>query len=411
MMNYGFCLPDNPCDYRIVSLRAPPGSPLHAAKSQQQQMYPELANDGDDQYYVFNIFYPLLAPGTSMEHSIFSPAFLNAVSVFAANDRELETLEVSEQDIRIANAYGNSRSFLAALSQIVAGLLAHLAKLNISTQGLQEARNIKQAHAKIYRDSQAGISETALVIAAWTLSRARQHSMGNSWEETKHLLASHMAKVPAGIFSEEILSRIRVRLLERDSLLPRNGELFAMDEIFDLVPSGMRGSVRTCFENIFTQFESPRFTLKGNPQVSCFVFPMFICFITAVHRVMESNSKNSQLPARLAKWAGFLLEKYPLPPTDVAWMLDDEDESRVSSFDDFLDNTRSSHDFSVLGSFTGNSEGDNWWLSPNWLRWAWMIVEQESLDIYDDSLKMLSAEARRTALMMSPMTYLYIPQD
>lgn len=409
MMNYGFCLPDNPCDYRILSLRAPPGSPLHQAKSYQLQMNPELAEE-DDHYYVFNIFYPLLAPGLAMEHSIFSPALLNAISILAANDRELETLEITEQDIQIPNKYGNSRNLLTALSQVMIELITHIVKLKSSAQ-TQEPENLKQMNAKIYRDSQITLSENALIIAAWTLMRARQHDLNGNWQETKTLLTSHMARVPAGKFSKEIISRIEVRILERDSLLVNSGELFSFHELFGVLPREMQDPCKTCLGSIFAEAEKAIPVLRENSE-SALGFPVFLCLIVALHKEAAASPEKPQMPSRLKKWAGFLLEKYPPPPDDVAWMLEDEDDEHLASlFDDVVETMRNqnSSDFSKLVEYIGDEGGS--WLSPNWLRWAWMVMEQETVQVPDDPLKMLVANGQGGSVMLSTVSYLYIPMD
>ncbi|BDD58341.1 hypothetical protein MAP00_003625 [Monascus purpureus] len=414
MMNYGFCLPDNSCDYRIVSLRTPPGSPLHEAKIQQFQMYPELSKDAEDHYYVFNIFYPHLPRESCMENTIFSPALFNAVSVLAANGRELETLEISEQGIRIPDAYGNSRNVLAAVSQILIELFTHIVKLKASGQGQQHPANLKQTNAKVYRESQIMLSETALIIAAWTLARARQHGLNDSWEQTKELLNSHISRVPAGKFPEEVTSRIKVRILERRSLLEHGGELFEFGDLFGLLPAEIQEGCRTCLRNISVHAENAIPVLKANPEVSPFAFPLFLCLVTASYRAKASSPEQLRLSPRLEKWAGFLLDKYPPPPGDMAWMLEDEDdEALVSSFDDCLKTVRDRNPdfFSGLAKFTGPQQGDNWWLSPNWIRWAWMVVEQESVQAPDDPMKLLAVDGvGRDAVMLSTVTYLYVPQ-
>lgn len=415
MMNYGFCLPDNSCDYRIVSLRAPPGSPLDQAKAAQRQMYPEVAAQTDDNpYYVFNIFYPLLAPDTSMEHSIFSPALFNAVSVLAANDRELEALEITEMGIRIPNdQYGTSRTILAALSQIIIELITHVVKLRSSGPDLQQQpKNIKQTHAQVYRDSQIMLSETALVIAAWTLSRSQQHTYTGAWQETKTLLGSHMARVPANKFPNEILSRIRVRILERPSILPNNGELFTLDDLYAVLPEPMQQPCKTCLQSILTTVERAIPMFRGSVESSPFVLPLFVCFVTAVYRTTTTtNAASTSLSPRLSRWAQLLLDKYPAPPDDVAWMLEDEDDEQlVTVFDDEVletMRTRNPPVFSGLAQYTGDWQADNWWLSPNWIRWAWMLVEQESVQVPDDPLSTLSATGQ---VMLSTVSALYIPQ-
>lgn len=151
--------------------------------------------------------------------------------------------------------------------------------------------------------------------------------------------------------------------------------------------------------------------LRGSGESSPFVFPIFVCFITAVYRAAPDTP---ELPPRLAKWARFLLEKYPSPPDDVAWMLEDEDDEQLASLfdEEVLETmrTRNQAVFDDLAAFTGDWKGDNWWLSPNWIRWAWMLVEQESVQAPDDPLHMLSAGGSGQ-VMLSTVSYLYIPQD
>ncbi|KAL4881706.1 hypothetical protein BJY04DRAFT_188623 [Aspergillus karnatakaensis] len=421
MMNYGFCLADNTCDYRRVALRAPPGSPLHFAREQQKQLFPNLPNNTEDPYYVFNIFYPLLAPDIPMEHSVFSPALFNAVSVLAANQRELETLEISEHAIQHANTYGNSRAAISALSQIIIELITHIVRLRASEPETQP-RNLKQTHAKIYRDTQVRLSETALVIAAWSLQRTRLHDFEGHWEETNQLLNQHMSHIPQGKFPEEVYSRIQVRILERPSILLKTGELFTFNEVLDLLPSDVQNSSRECFKTIITTASRRVEALRGVPENDIpFRFPLFACFVVAVHTTnrhkhnIVSGERSSFLPPRLSRWASFLLDHYLPPPNDVAWALEDEDdEALLSEFDDVLKKLRERKPdmFAALEPFTGGQgDSDTWWLSPNWLRWAWMMTEQETVQVPEEPLAMLKSGDGGGDVMISTETYLYIPQE
>ncbi|OJJ49053.1 hypothetical protein ASPZODRAFT_91268 [Penicilliopsis zonata CBS 506.65] len=407
MMNYGFCLPDNSCDYRIVSLRAPPGSPLAQAKAYQLQAFPDLAKDPEDHYYVFNIFYPLLAPDSPMEHTIFSPALFNAVSVLAANNRELETLEISEDGIQLPLVYGNSRAVLAALGQIIIELITHILKLRASAQGLPQPQNLKQRHAQLYRDSQIHLSETALVIASWSLRRAREHNLGDSWEQTKQLFGSHMSEVPAGKFSDAILSRIYVRILERNPLLSQVGELLEFNDLFALLPSAAQELCRSFFPKLLVRAGRHVSALQAYPGQSPLAFPLFLSFVAATHL-----SGKSELPPRLSRWAAFLLDKYPPPPEDVAWQLEEEDdEALMAEFDQFIAATKEGHSsfYVEVTQLTGTTDDRNDWLSPNWLRWSWMIVEQESVMLPEKPLQFLAVDPSGETAMLSTQSYLYIP--
>src|SRR5690242_1320564 len=122
MMNYGFCIPDNPCEYRVVSLRAQPDSPLAQIKAQHELHFPKSAggnnssskdsdSNQEDKYYLFSISYPLLDSSQPLEYSIFSPDLLHALSVIVANDRELETVTIDSDGFQVSrNQYADSRN-------------------------------------------------------------------------------------------------------------------------------------------------------------------------------------------------------------------------------------------------------------------------------------------------------------
>lgn len=416
MMNYGFCIPQNPVDYRVVSLRAPPGSPLYEAKSRQQQMFPNAQAKTEDRYYVFNVSYPFLDPNAAMEHSIFSPDLSDAVSILSANDREFETLEVSEDAVRIpVQPYGNSRNVLAALSQIVIELITHIVKLKSSAQGLQQPRNLKQIHAKMYRDSQVTLSETAIIIAEWTLARAREHGTSSSVMEDR--VNSYLSRLPAGKFSEETIARIRSTILGRKSLLKHEGELFQFRDIFGMLPAEMQEPYRNCMRNLLSRAEQLIAPQTPDNASGPLGFSVILCFLVAIYRFMTASpEKKAQLPPRLTRWARFLLDTYPPPPDDVAWVLPDEnDEALLSNFDDIVETIRSQNPqiFSGVAHLAGDWQGDGWWLSPNWLRWAWMAAEQEMVNVPDDPLRFVTTGSLGAGgpVMLSTVSYLYIPQD
>jgi hypothetical protein len=107
-----------------------------------------------------------------------------------------------------------------------------------------------------------------------------------------------------------------------------------------------------------------------------------------------------------------MLDHYLPPPDDVAWAVEDEgDETLLGEFDEVLETMRAQNSeiFSKLEPFTGGWQGDAWWLSPNWVRWAWMMTEQECVQAPEDPLALLSSEGSGN-VMLSTETYLYIPQ-
>ncbi|KAJ5156642.1 hypothetical protein N7492_009445 [Penicillium capsulatum] len=393
LMNYGFCLPNNPCDYRIVKLGVQPDSPLSVVKSRQVQMFPELANNKDDHYYIFNVFYPLLAPDCPMEHSIVSPALFNALAVMQANERERQQVEITEASVSIPTHYGNRHSTLAALAQISFELESHIAMLQVTAEDLPEQpTNLKQTFAQIYRNGQITLDKTALIIATWTLARARDHTRSESWQDIKALLHEHISQIPAGYFPEEIVSRMRVRILERQSLVPKNGELFRLVELFNLLPANLQEPSRKCFER-YSTFPG----LGQDPQA---MFAVVICLLAATSR---SPQVQPQLSSRLARWVDFLVEHYPLPSegendmTPGRKILGQLSQS-VSPEQVFAWNQEDGADWLVSGSG---------WLDAKWLQWACTVQEGESVFIPFEPLRGLTEPGR-----MSPkQAVLYVPQE
>ncbi|KAL1965034.1 hypothetical protein VTN77DRAFT_6094 [Rasamsonia byssochlamydoides] len=491
MMNYGFCIPENPCEYRVVSLRTPPGSPLSMAKARYEAEFAtangnnKATEDKDtEKYYVFSVSYPLVDPTAPLEFSIFSPDLLRAVSVIAANERELETLEITRDDgFHIPlDTYGNSRNLLASLNQILLELMTHIQKLQLSGRDLPSSpKNLKQLYAKMYRDSQIQLSKTAILFAYWTLSLSRRQRTGEessvgTREEKESLVDLFLSRITStGTFTPETIDQIRSKILGQESLLTKTqgkekqqlqlqGELFQFGELFSLLPMEMQQPAEKCLRTIMSEARrviiindsSPSKEGKddddeeedeeGNGPHSILEFATFICFLIAAHRKYNKNNNNkSSLSPRLTKWCHFLLETYPPPPADVTWVLPDEDdEAFLQAFDQVVENQQdqdsnpSNRLFSTIAHLVGDApgytqkdkdedkeEGADWWLSPNWLRWAWLVLEQETvMNMVDDPVgylvsleKSLDGDAvnseggKQVTTGFSTRNFLYIPQE
>jgi hypothetical protein len=392
-MNYGFTITNNPTDYRIVKLGVAPDSALGEAKARQIQMFPQLAAKTDDHYYIFNVSYPLLAPQGPMEHAIISPALLNALTIMEANDRERKEILIEETSISIQKSYGTSRSTLAALSQTCLELIAHILQLQASAQDLpSEPTNLKQIFAKIYREGQITIDKTALIIASWTIARAREHERDESWEGTKNLLNEHMSKIPPGTFSDEVLSRTKVRIIERQSLIPKNGELFRLAELFHLLPKDLQVSSQKYF--IGRVANGPWGT---DPQV---MFALAINFLVATATTKDKQVQ-PLLSSRLTRWVEFLINVYPLSTGGA-----DEPASAAQRLLRALSKDRDG--FLQLAE----QDGVTWlpsaskWLSPDWLQWACIVGDAERVLIPVEPLQVLVTDEPT----MAKQAVLYVPQ-
>lgn len=435
MMNYGFCIPDNPCDYRVVSLRTPPGSPLSEIKMHHEQQFPQSRkrDQEEDKYYVFSIAHPLLSSNQPLELSIFSPDLLRAISVIAANDRELETLKMDQDGFRIPlEPYGNSRNLIASLNQISIELISYIQKLEFSARQLGSPRNLKQLYAKQFRESQIQLSRTACLCAHWTISLSRATGAEEAFVDAngkERHVESLLSRIPPGTLSGGTADQIRSRILNRASLLPphKHGEVFQFTGLFRLLPTQMQKSCENCLRGIMSEAEQAivigedgppdtgRAEERNGPH-SLLAFGTYICFIVAVYR-----RDNESLSPRLGKWCRFLLDTYTPPPTDVAWALPDEDDEAIlSAFDQLIDGHLSDDLLSDVSPFVGRQPGhgqrteEDWWLSPNWLRWAWLVLEQETImNMVDDPLEYIvtTPEASVPGAGIRTKNFLYIPRE
>lgn len=429
MMNYGFCIPDNPCEYRVVSLRAPPDSPLAQIKAQYEQHFPKSAggsssskdsdsSNQEDKYYVFSLSYPLVDSSQPLEYSIFSPDLLHALSVIVANDRELETVTIDEDGFRVSrNQYADSRNLIASLNQIVIELLSYVQRLEVSGSRLGEPKNLKQLFAKQFRESHIALSRTAVFVANWTLMRSRTPMEEGRREE---VLDGLLSRIPSQIFDGEKMGKIRERILSRESLLSDNqsGELFRFEDLLQLLPPDFQGIARQCLGELTTRTKQAIAIDDGTrsgsePESGPHALFAYASFINLVIAIRKHNP--NQIPPRLSTWCNFLLNTYPAPPNDVSWTLPDEtDETILSAFDSYINDHLPGEVLTPLTLWVdrpipaqGERDVSDWWLSPNWLRWAWLVLEQEMvMNVVDDPLREMVGGLKRGLKMRN---FLYVP--
>ncbi|KAJ5505907.1 hypothetical protein N7453_004864 [Penicillium expansum] len=381
LINYGFCIAGNPTDYRIVHLGVKPDSPLGEAKARQLELFPQVAKNIEDHYYIFNPFYPLLAPETTMEHSIFSPALFNALTVMESNTRERKMLEITEDCIRIP---------------------PRIWKQPYAEHLPLQPTTLNQTHSQIYRNGLITLDQAALVIATWTIARGREHKRGESWEDTKVLLHELMARVPAGLLSDDVMSRIRVRILERPSLITKNGELFRLGELFSLLPAEMQEPAQTCFQHALGVASQAVPSISTDPQT---MFATVICLLVATYNSPEARSR---LSSRLNRWFTFLFEQYP-PPSDTSRSIEiggREGSETLRQFQEYTSTERP--------MLWASGDGVNWlteasgWLDPDWLQWAWTVAGSEMVMIPLDPFEILKMEG---SLSMLKQACFYVPQE
>lgn len=472
MMNYGFCIANNLCDYREVGLAVPPDTPLSAAKTIQQQKFSDTAahrrrvpsQENQNKYYVFGISYPLTDSGTTIEHAIFSPDLFGAISVLAANDRELEDLEITAESIRVRHeGYGNSRIVYATLSQIMFECIRHVQTLAVTGERLPQPQNDKQRYATIYRESQVKLSKMGLAVANWVMWKAidrgpiERTSLGIStsistnpsnrlMEETEYV--SYIRET-SNNFTEEELSKLLQLTTSRTSLLSSSDsmssspgrELHTLSSAMSLLQylqleSDLFANIERWVQNLLNEIFPNSNSADAPAGQDQEREKLYIGFTFYLCVVMSLTRTNQVLDAanRLVKWASFLIQHYQLPPgeadqkeeeEDVSWALpDEEDEKLLTIVEDIVlgtvcdarERSMVGNEISSLLSKMNPNLSIEKVFSGNMLRWAWLVVSSELVHIPDNPFgeildrNSLVADATRTPVNgRVGKIFLYIP--
>lgn len=253
LLSYGFTIPDNPFDHVAIALKPPPpGSPLATARKEWTQ---DLRSTPEYRSYIFDICHPRAEPGTAscLESAVFSYDVLDALSVLKGNDRELQTMYVMQQTLMssaLANPhkFGDFRNFLAVLSQLYVDCKARTERLR-STYPLSSPHNTKQEHAKVYRDRQLSIVETATAVCELILTLAcSERAQPKILADLEH----HM--------SWPAFDNLKALLKQHTPITGQN-ELLTLQNILEFLPDDKLRLFRIVLE----ETEARLFANRGNP--------------------------------------------------------------------------------------------------------------------------------------------------
>lgn len=420
MANYGFCIPGNVCDYRELALNPPPGTPLRVAKERRHELFPQVPMK--DKYYIYNIFYPLPADIHTLETSMFSRDLLDAAGVLSLSPpRGIDDLVIEEDRIYIrTERYGNSRYLLSALGHITKALVHSVRTLKSSPYFNAKPQNARQNSAKQYRHAQVYLAECAIAVAEWTLSRAKNQE--GTMPEVSNRLDSVLRDVSDEWLDGRHRERIQLLIEERPSALRYCGELFKDEQ----VSQALSGNARLPFKNFIIPAVENMSVNEPNRRMlqSMAMYTLFICFCAAAYRNIDEHEKlpndhpRSVLPARLHRWVTFLMTHYPVPSSDEHWVLEDNtlEDSLRNLEEELMDKERAPGNARIkhldpLARRWRVQDRKNWYRG-NWLRWAWLTAEKETVELLNDPLqphykeeKVLGSE------LFSEDLYLYIPQE
>lgn len=423
MVSYGFCIPDNVCEFRTVSLNAPPGSPLYELRAVQNPR-PSDSGDTEESYHILSIFFPFIPAPRTIEMSVFSPYLFDAVSIMSANERELDYLRA--EGSTFVSEYGNSRRAFAALNQMIVELISHMMRMNAGGYLSRQAQNQKQVNAKTYRQNQIKLSQHALGVSALILDIGKVTEVEAGITSAQGKLNENLKRL-SDHFDDNVVNRIKSLVLERDSFV-RPGELLLKTSVFGLLPDSMRQCLHEFIEEIQKQASKLPTSSPLHAAWSYIIYATFICFCVKLYKKFKlslpSTTRNrvASFPDRLQTWIFFLLDNYrdiePEEDEEFDYPATMDDQTIVEGIEDLVRNLRSQNSkiLSDIEQFTGKSEDGGEWLSGNWLRWSWLVIEGEVVQIAEDPFRFLEQGAlendpKQLARSLSLDYYLYIPQN
>ena len=121
LLAYGFTIENNPFDHLVISIKAPPGSPLDLARETWKQ---DLRSDPEKRCFIFDHKHPESTSAIALETSLFSFDLLDSISILCANEREMQSMMAKNQSLMSyclgkQPKFQDGRIILATLSQLL----------------------------------------------------------------------------------------------------------------------------------------------------------------------------------------------------------------------------------------------------------------------------------------------------
>jgi hypothetical protein len=362
LLAYGFTIENNPFDHLVIGIKAPPGSPLNVARKAWKQ---DLRSDPERRCFIFDHKHPESTSAISLETSLFSFDLLDSISILCANDREMQSMNTRRQSLmsfclnKKTPKFDDGRVILATLSQLLRECSARAERLRSTdpartVPGLEPA-NAKQRHAKIYRDRQLEIVETAVALCKFVLKCAINGTSGD-----EQMLVALQDEVP-----DAALGNLRT-LVGRHSRLTHPLELLDCDALVEMVPNSHR--LRKCLSELEVHLLAAGALPDPKGRLA-----------VALSALYSEYSHGVKLPHRVTEWIKQLVAWYPVDPTSWAyvptpgpWAPGDEPPQELIS----LLTAR------ALMSPTTPAESDvKRWLKPERLCWGWNVMEEEKVAV------------------------------
>ncbi|RMD42125.1 hypothetical protein DV735_g3008, partial [Chaetothyriales sp. CBS 134920] len=363
LLSYGFVIPSNPFDHVVIALKVPEGSPLAVTRTWPKHERSHPAFTG----FLFHPDHPA-AEGPWLENTPFSYDLLDGMSVLLANNRELQTMFTMKRTLMSTYAglnktfNNNARNMLQSLGQLLRDCRARAERLRMTYPSNPQPRSAKQASAKIYRDSQYDIFQTACIITEYVLIRAMTDW---SQEEVEQMLMSRYDANTIERFQSVVKSR---------PCATRPGELFTVQRMMAMLPQEARDKVQLRLlkiKDVLARAYPP--SALTDLEVSKIEFVMFLS------STYHEYSRGTKLPSRLRSWILQLCQWYPpgdpnwaQVPDDGPWEAGEEPPAGL---------------LALLGAryrLETIVKKDETAMKPGMLCWGWNVMEEEGVTIPGD---------------------------
>lgn len=307
LLAYGFTIENNPFDHFNVKIRAPPGSPLDVARNTWTQ---SLRSDPERRCFIFDYKHPESTNAKALEMSLFSFDLLDSISILCANEREMQGMNSRRQSLMCTSLGGkipgfeDGRNVLATLSQLLRDCSARAERLKMTDPSRSAAgqtpSNSKQRNAKIYRDGQLEIVETAVAVCKFVLRDAID---GTS--DVEQLLVSVQ-----GLMSESTFANLEI-LARRHTRITHPRELLSYEDLLNMMPQPAH--LRECLSGLEQHFLTHAHGTLEAPAIADFNQCRLAVSLSALY---SEYSRGVKLPQRVTEWIKQLVAWYP-PDSDT----------------------------------------------------------------------------------------------
>jgi len=217
---------------------------------------------------------------------------------------------------------------------------------------------MKQKHAKIYRESQLQIVETATAVCKFVLKSAIQK------DKAIDILKQMQHDLPAAIAQnlQNLVNHYTTRLT-------RPFELLTLEAILEILPKGLTPALLRCISEVEANMSTQND--PSWPDKVALDKSRFAILLAALYSMLDQGV---QLPYRAKSWLHQLSQWYPLDADSWAYVPSQEDEPPPALMSLLAARARMSPDIAADCSMKQ-------WLRPDRVCWGWNVMEEQLVQV------------------------------